>query len=298
MVKGGVIILSLSAFLIPVSLGSGVPQDLQFLLDKENEKPQASIDNSADDGDDADRYRKKSCQDGWDYHEHSKKCYKKFIYPTVVTWMDAQQTCRQFGGDLPIIRDDKTNKFVTNLAGKTDHWIGAYRVGKKNKIDNFVWVDVSSLTYENFSGSGPDNYDGNEFCTAIFDSISNNNGQWNDFNCWSEHWKHHIKTFVCQRSSSSETQSTTTATTSATTQSIKACFAENTVANLGTIQKIKKVENLEACNELCTESAMYGEGCQYFNFKDNNKKSKRICYLLKVDGKMKKGFFSGPQGCS
>ena len=37
------------------------------------------------------------CQDGWDYFPHTNKCYKHFNYSTIITWMDAQHTCRQFG---------------------------------------------------------------------------------------------------------------------------------------------------------------------------------------------------------
>ena len=37
------------------------------------------------------------CQDGWDYFPHTNKCYKHYGYSNIVTWMDAQNTCRQFG---------------------------------------------------------------------------------------------------------------------------------------------------------------------------------------------------------
>ena len=111
-----------------------------------------------------------------------------------------------FQGDLTIITDDETNKFVSNLAGKTDHWIGAYRVGNENEIDQFAWVDGSSLANQQFGGSGADNAGGNEFCVAIFDTLSNNNGKLNDYDCWSSHPNHAIKNFVCQSSLSSKTK--------------------------------------------------------------------------------------------
>ena len=110
-----------------------------------------------------------------------------------------------FQGDLTIITDDETNKFVSNLAGKTDHWIGAYRVGNKNEDDQFAWVDGSPLAYEHFRENNPDNAGGNEFCVAILDSLSDNNGQWIDYDCWSKnHPKFAIKNFVCQSSLSSK----------------------------------------------------------------------------------------------
>merc|ERR1712131_362750 len=75
------------------------------------------------------------------------------------------------------------------------------------------------------------------------------------------------------------------------------CFPKNTMAVFTTVAKIKKVPNKESCNEECSWAAKYGEGCDYFNFKDNNKISKRICYLLKVEGKKNNKYFSGPEGC-
>ena len=47
------VLVDLLAILITVSLGE--PQDLQFLLAKENEKPQISMNNSAEDSDDTNR---------------------------------------------------------------------------------------------------------------------------------------------------------------------------------------------------------------------------------------------------
>merc|ERR1719474_690071 len=72
------------------------------------------------------------CQDGWDYFPYTNQCYKHFNYSTSITWMEAQLTCRQFGGNLPIIRDEETNLYVSNLVGGALNWIGGYRVGPEN----------------------------------------------------------------------------------------------------------------------------------------------------------------------
>ena len=96
------------------------------------------------------------------------------------------------------------------MAGETDHWIGAYRVGKENEIDKFAWIDGSSLAYEKFTKkySNPSNSNGNEFCVAKFYVLTEDEGQWNDYDCWSKsHWYYLIKNVVCQRSLSSKTQS-------------------------------------------------------------------------------------------
>merc|ERR1712168_1423443 len=89
----------------------------------------------------------KDCQDGWDHFPHTNKCYKHFNYSTIITWMDAQHTCRQFGGNLPTINDNETNQFVSNLVGGASNWIGAYRVGPSNDSDQFAWIDGPPLVY-------------------------------------------------------------------------------------------------------------------------------------------------------
>ena len=48
---------------------------------------------------------------------------------------------------------------------------------------------------------------------------------------------------------------------------VAACFPEDTVATLMTIETIKRVETKEDCNNLCTQSKNMGDGCEYFNFK-------------------------------
>jgi len=72
------------------------------------------------------------------------------------------------------------------------------------------------------------------------------------------------------------------------------CNPDDSINALKAFKKIKKVKTKELCRDECTDN----EECQFFNFKDNKKANKRICYLLKVEAKFKKGFFSGPRGCS
>merc|ERR1712064_75330 len=67
------------------------------------------------------------------------------------------------------------------------------------------------------------------------------------------------------------------------------CNAPDTVADLKVIKKIKKVKSKKDCKKLCTNENDFGIGCQYFNYKSNKKLFKRMCYLLKVEEKKKKG---------
>jgi len=73
------------------------------------------------------------------------------------------------------------------------------------------------------------------------------------------------------------------------------CNPENTINALVPYKKIKKVATKEECRDICTNEQYE---CQYFNFKDNKKSKKRICFLLKVVAKPKQGFCSGESGCS
>jgi len=86
-------------------------------------------------------------------------------------------------------------------------------------------------------------------------------------------------------------------TTSPTPDPGKPCFDKNNVSFLKTFDKIKKVPDPETCSALCLESKINGDGCEYFNFKDHKNKSKRLCFLLRVEGKTKKSYYSGPAGC-
>jgi len=86
-------------------------------------------------------------------------------------------------------------------------------------------------------------------------------------------------------------------TTTASTPLIP-CNLANTIANLKVIETIKKVKTKELCSEICKKDQDFGMGCEYFNFKNNKKQKKRICYLLKVEAKKKNGFSSGAAGCN
>jgi len=72
------------------------------------------------------------------------------------------------------------------------------------------------------------------------------------------------------------------------------CNPKNTINKIAVYEKIKKVATKEDCNMKCVEN---GDECLFWDFKDNNSKKKRICYLLRNQPKGKKGYFSGSRGC-
>merc|ERR1712198_451061 len=75
------------------------------------------------------------------------------------------------------------------------------------------------------------------------------------------------------------------------------CNPKNTINNIAVYEKIKKVATKEDCDMECVNSWNDGDGCLFWDFKDNKKKNKRICYLLRNEPKKKKGYFSGSRGC-
>jgi len=80
-------------------------------------------------------------------------------------------------------------------------------------------------------------------------------------------------------------------------EDIVPCNPKNTMNRIVVYEKIKKVANKEDCNMECVNSWNNGDGCLFWDFKDNKKQNKRICYLLRNEPKKKKGYFSGSRGC-
>merc|ERR1712198_536593 len=80
-------------------------------------------------------------------------------------------------------------------------------------------------------------------------------------------------------------------------EDIVPCNPKNTINRIVVYEKIKKVANKEDCNMECVNSWNNGDGCLFWDFKDNKKQNKRICYLLRNEPKKKKGYYSGSRGC-
>jgi len=136
------------------------------------------------------------CPADWQYFDHTKKCYKRFTSTNIITWMDAQNTCKTHGGDLAIIHNEQTNKFVNVVAEGNLAWIGAIRVGPApSQNDQFTWIDGTPMDYSKWGNPQPDNYKGIEICVHLL----HNSGYWNDYDCNGASHNHlKIMDFVCQ----------------------------------------------------------------------------------------------------
>jgi len=138
------------------------------------------------------------CSYGW--KGYKQLCYKKFQNNRQITWPSAQANCRRQGGDLAVIPDAATNKIVSDVSNGHRSWIGASRIGGGKHYGQFAWVDGRTIGYHNFESFGFDNYGGIEFCVTI-NWNNNNNGKWNDYNCWNSNPHYLVKNYVCQRPS-------------------------------------------------------------------------------------------------
>ena len=75
-----------------------------------------------------------------------------------MTWDKAKSKCERLGGQLPSIKDRKTNDFFRELSeGKGKIWLGGYK-----KFDKGVWIDGSAWKYQNWIFDKSDDYDNEE----------------------------------------------------------------------------------------------------------------------------------------
>jgi len=139
------------------------------------------------------------CSYGWT--QYRQLCYKWFQGSRRIYWHSAQARCRAHGGDLAVIPDAQTNYWVNKVSHGHRSWIGAFRIGPVNHFGHFAWVDGSTMNgYRNFEGPNPSNSRGNEFC-VMMNVNNNNNGKWNDYDCWSLSTHIQVTNYVCQRPS-------------------------------------------------------------------------------------------------
>lgn len=101
------------------------------------------------------------------------KGHTYILYDDNLTWKKAKEQCEKLGGHLAIISSKSENDAIISLmdkAGRNGYWIGAYRV-----LDTYIWLDGSSLTYNNWAANEPNNTNNMEDVAEIWKS-----GIWND----------------------------------------------------------------------------------------------------------------------
>ncbi|XP_058270996.1 C-type mannose receptor 2-like [Hemibagrus wyckioides] len=112
-----------------------------------------------------------------------------------LNWTEAQRYCREHHTDLASVRsetEDHQIRLIYNIYNTYYYydiiWIGLYRTRS--------WSDRSNSSFSNWKPGQPDNYDQNEYCTAV--SLNNaDSGKWTDENC------NQTIPFLCYRTMSS-----------------------------------------------------------------------------------------------
>jgi len=116
----------------------------------------------------------RSCEPGWTYLYHTKKCYRYFA--NQISWPSALKFCKEIIYDgsstLASSRDSATNNFLDRLTSQRS-WIGGFLQSNKWK-----WTDGSSNTgYTKWNTGEPNNAHGKEL---YLERLPGSSGVWND----------------------------------------------------------------------------------------------------------------------
>ncbi|MHA2316473.1 MAG: lectin-like protein [Candidatus Hodarchaeales archaeon] len=93
------------------------------------------------------------------------------------TWSDAKIDCESRGGYLVTITSQEENDFITNLIGSNHVWIG---FTDETTEGDWQWVTGEPVTYTNWGGGQPDDWDVGEDYAELGDSEYWSGIHWND----------------------------------------------------------------------------------------------------------------------
>merc|ERR1719431_447429 len=93
----------------------------------------------------------------------------------------------------------------------------------------------------------------------------------------------------------SENTTTTVTTPAITTTPIQDCWKDQTIPRLSVFEKIRRVATLEEWIEGCQQNPM----CEFYRWRNHERKKKRFCQLMKIDYKPVTSMdISGPINCN
>ncbi|VDI80717.1 Hypothetical predicted protein, partial [Mytilus galloprovincialis] len=129
------------------------------------------------------------CPNHWHYHESSKYCYLE--NESVMTLIDARETCKRYGQHLPIIENLNEQDFIKSIMEPmhVTIWLDGTDITNEGK---WVWYTTGQpIGYFNWSPGQPDHYFGvhRENC---MDYGPEYNMQWNDAPCHNNSRKHNV----------------------------------------------------------------------------------------------------------
>jgi len=105
--------------------------------------------------------------------------YFKMLLDKTRTWMEAKARCKQDGGELASIRNDREWQFVKGIltsSGVNYVWLGASDIATE---DTWVWTDGSPVTYTDWRPGQPGTSTSYN-CLGVY---RGHNWQWYDGTC-------------------------------------------------------------------------------------------------------------------
>ncbi|XP_020833864.1 C-type lectin domain family 4 member G isoform X3 [Phascolarctos cinereus] len=114
------------------------------------------------------------CPDSWLAFEGS--CY--FFSTTKVHWDQSQQNCAQAQAHLVIVNSLEEQTFLTRNTKGLGYWIGLTATRARGKVNGYMWIDGTKLTFSYWNEGEPNDSRRNENCIMMLYS-----GRWNDAPC-------------------------------------------------------------------------------------------------------------------
>ncbi|XP_064018402.1 macrophage mannose receptor 1-like [Pogoniulus pusillus] len=125
-----------------------------------------------------------ACAQGWEGASWTDSCFKFFVRQRteMKSWFEAEEFCREIGGDLVTINSREDQILLWQLASDKglsyqSFWIGLFLL---NADEGFAWVDGSPVVYENWDEDEPNNHRNLEHCVMLNGSPQL---RWNDLSC-------------------------------------------------------------------------------------------------------------------
>lgn len=112
--------------------------------------------------------------------------HKYCLYELPLSWIEAEEYCKNLGGHLVSINSQEEQEFVENLTSQSNLdniWIGGYY---SESDVTWKWSDSSGFSYTNWDTGQPDNHTGDEFYLRYvnrdiaYEYWNANKGGWND----------------------------------------------------------------------------------------------------------------------
>ncbi|KAL3985271.1 Lectin C-type domain family protein [Acanthocheilonema viteae] len=126
-----------------------------------------------------------TCDEGWRFSPHSRKCYKYF--PKAMTWTEAEFHCLMQRSHLLSIHNLRENKFAKEIARDgSEVWLGSAKFGKSTK---FEWSDKTLFNFNRWKNGQKPVTKSIKPCTKM----NVTNGEWFQSCC------RVVAAYICQK---------------------------------------------------------------------------------------------------